>query len=42
MKKESIGKYSLMIEGHFDMLRCKFGAWMPDYERGQNILLNLA
>ena len=42
MKKQSIGKYSSMIEEHFDMLSCDFGAWMPDYERGQNSLLNLA
>ena len=34
MKKQSIGKYSSMIEDHFDMLHCEFGAWMPDYERG--------
>ena len=42
MKKQSIRKYSSMIEEHFDLLRCEFGAWMPDYERGQNSLLNLA
>ena len=42
MKKQSIGKYTLMIEEHFDMLHCEFGAWMPYYVRGQNSLLNLA
>ena len=42
MKKQSIRKYSSMIEEHFDMLSCEFGTWMPDYERGQNSLLNLA
>ena len=42
MKKQSIGKYSSMILEHFDMFCCEFGAWMPDYERGQNSLLNLA
>ena len=42
MKKQSIGKYTSMIEEHFDMFHCEFGAWMPDYERGQNSLLNLA
>ena len=41
-KKQSIGKYSSMMEEHFDMLRCEFGAWMPDYELGQNSLLNSA
>ena len=30
------------IEENFDMLRCEFGAWMPDYERRKNGLLNLA
>ena len=39
---ESIGKYSSMVDAHFDMLRCEFGAWMPDYERRQNSLLILA
>ena len=42
MKKQSIGKYSSMIVEHFDMLYCEFGAWMPDCERGQSSLLNLA
>ena len=42
MKKQSIRKYSSMIVEHFDMFCCKFGAWMPDYEGGQNSLLNLA
>ena len=42
MKKRSIGKYSSMIWEYFDMLRCEFGAWISDYERGQNSLLNLA
>ena len=42
MKKQSIGEYSSMIEEHFDILRCKFEARMPDCERGQNSLLNLA
>ena len=42
MKKQSIGKYSSMIMEHFDMLCCELGAWMPDHERGQNRLLNLA
>ena len=42
MKKQSIGKYTSMIEEQFDMFHCEFGAWMPDYERGQNSLLNLA
>ena len=35
-------KYSSMIVEHFDMLCCEFGAWTPDYERGENSLLNLA
>ena len=43
VKTESIGKYCLMIVKYFDnMLCCEFGAWMPDYERGQTSLLNLA
>ena len=42
MKKQSIGEYSSMTLEHFGMLCCEFGAWMPDYERGQNSLLNLA
>ena len=42
MKKQSIGENSSMIMEHFDTLLCEFGAWMPDYERGQNSLLNLA
>ena len=42
MKKQSIGKYSPMIMEHFDMFHYEFGALMPDYERGQNSLLNLA
>ena len=42
MKKQSVGEYSSMIEEHFDLLLCEFGAWMPDCERGQNSLLNLA
>ena len=41
MKKQSIGKYTSMIE-ELDMFHYEFGAWMPDYERGQNSLLNLA
>ena len=41
-KKQSIGKYSSTIEEHLDMFHCEFGAWMPDYERGKNSLLNLA
>ena len=41
MKKQSIGEYSSMIEEHFDMLRCEFGAWLPNCERGQISLLNL-
>ena len=42
MKKQSIGKYSPMTMEHFDMFRYEFGALMPDYERGQNSLMNLA
>ena len=42
MKKQSIGEYRSMIMEHFDTLLCEFGAWMPDYEGGQNSLLNLA
>ena len=29
MKKQSIGKYSSMIEEYFDMFRYEFGALMP-------------
>ena len=38
-KTQSIGKYSSMIVEQFDTLGCQFGAWMPDYERGQQVYL---
>ena len=36
MKKQNIGKHSSMIGEHFETLCCKFEAWMPNSERGQN------
>ena len=42
MKKQSIGKHNSMTAGNFGVLFCELGAWMPDYKRGQNNLLNLA
>ena len=31
-EEKSIGKYSSMIEEHFDMLCYEFRAWVPDYD----------